>query len=97
MTPRQLADLEPWEVRAVAEAAMRREKRAWDRTAWQTAIILNAWAGKGKRVTPDELLGRPMVGAEKVKKMTREEAEAERRAVLDRLAVVGERWPERKS
>lgn len=93
--PRQLEALEPWEVRLVAEAAQRKEKREWDRTAWLASLLLNAWAGKGKRVTPQDLLGRGFVGAEKVRKMTRTEAEAERRAILDRLAVVGETWPKK--
>lgn len=57
------------------------EKLAWDRAAWSTAHVLNAWSRR--RVTAQSLLGRPLLG-----QANREQSPEERRL---KFAAVAEK------
>lgn len=49
----------PWEVSLFVECEAVRAEERWERTAWQTAYLLNVHVRKGKpRMTVDKLLGR---------------------------------------
>jgi len=55
----------------------------WEREAWFTALIMASFTGK--YIAPSKLL--PEEFADKVKKMTKEEREKEKREVKKRLGI----------
>ncbi len=81
----------PEEIGWILDGVRLQEAKAWDRTAWLASIIIRSMTGK--KYSPEQLLGRKMIGAKEAKKLTREEAEEEKRA----LGEIGPREIEGRS